>query len=635
MLAVSEARIVRSVPTKFELLPVAPLPVMVAVVLVAMTLVASLPAPLRATAPELAAATAAETATTSALMVALLLASIRIAPLVLKVPSGLLLVPEMVAEIRLPSPLLARVGLPPDTPGLPWVAPMKLRAMLTPMLAAPPLAPPAPAALIVSTLALIEEVSVALTVTVPFQAVEAEPRLAPVTRAWLSPVIVLKLFAPPPATPAEKPLPTAAAIAAAIDLALIVPLLVELTSTLPLGRTEAKFASSALVLRRIVLVANEMPIDGATAAPPLKLAAREAPTAVASMLAVSEARIVRSVLTRLELLPAAESPLMVALVLAAMTLVASLPAPLRATAPPPPAAATAAETATTSALMVALWLASTRMAPPDVKVFLGLPVAPEMVADIRLPSPLLAMVGSPPETPPLPCVAPMKLRAMLMPMLAARPVDPAATATLTVSTLALIKEVSVALTVTEPFQEGEEEPRLALVMRAWLLPVIVLKLLAPPPLRPAEKPLPTAAENVAAIDLELIVLLLAERTTKSPLGNPRAKLASSALVLRRIVLVASAAPMPTDTLDALLLPVREAEAAIAVASMLASSVAIRLSVPFDLMEVVPGAVVSSIVAWMSLLIVLKLNAPVAAKAMAEALPLIAAAIERPKPWESI
>jgi hypothetical protein len=99
-----------------------------------MTLVASLPAPLRATAPELAAATAAETATTSALMVALLLASTRMAPLAVKVPRGVPLGPAIVAEIRLPSPLLAMLGLPPDTPGLPWVAPMKLRAMLTPML---------------------------------------------------------------------------------------------------------------------------------------------------------------------------------------------------------------------------------------------------------------------------------------------------------------------------------------------------------------------------------------------------------------------------------------------------------------------------------------------------------------------
>ena len=119
-----------------------------------------------------------------------------------------------------------------------------------------------------------------------------------------------------------------------MDLELIVLLLVELTSTLPLGSTEAKFASSALVLRRMVLVANEMPIAGAKESPPLKLAAREAPTAVASMLAASLARTVRSVLTRLEVLPLAELPLPEAIVLVAMTLVASLPAPLEGAALP-------------------------------------------------------------------------------------------------------------------------------------------------------------------------------------------------------------------------------------------------------------------------------------------------------------
>ena len=468
MLAASEARIVRSELAK--LLAGAPLPVMVAVVLVAMTLVASLPAPLRAADPEAVAAIAAETATTSALMVALWLASTRMAPLVRKVPSGLAVVPEMVAEMRLPSPLLATVGLPPERAGLPWVAPMKLRARATPMAAAPPLAPPAPAALIVSTLALIEEVSVALTVTVPFQAVEAEPRLAPVTRAWLSPVIVLKLLAPPPARPAEKPLPTATAIAAAIDLALIVPLFVEVIETLPVGRTEAKFASSALVLRRMVLVASEMPIDGAPAAPPLKLAAREAPTAVASMLATSEARIVRSVLLRLELLPEAELPAMVAVVLVAMTLVASLPAPLRATVPEL-AAATAAETATTSALMVAVLVASTRMAPVAVRVPRGLAVVPEMVAEMRLPSPLLAKVGLPPERAGLPWVAPMKLRAMLTPMLAAPalPPVPPLPAAETAMILALIVPGELARTLSLPALMIE-----GLAMEAVVSPRMVL-----------------------------------------------------------------------------------------------------------------------------------------------------------------
>ena len=114
------------------------------------------------------------------------------------------------ALIRLPLPpsrLVKLWGEPPLRALLPWVSPMKLRARATPIAAAPLLAPTEPAAVIVSTLALIEEVSVALTVTVPFQVLPgpvAAPMLALVMRAWLLPVMVLKLLAPPPAKPALK-----------------------------------------------------------------------------------------------------------------------------------------------------------------------------------------------------------------------------------------------------------------------------------------------------------------------------------------------------------------------------------------------------------------------------------------------
>jgi hypothetical protein len=61
----------------------------------------------------------------------------------------------------------------------------------------------------------------------------------------------------------------------------------------------------------------------------LMLTARDAPTAVASMLAASVARTVRLVPRRLAVLLLAELPLTLAVVLVAMTLLASLPAPLK------------------------------------------------------------------------------------------------------------------------------------------------------------------------------------------------------------------------------------------------------------------------------------------------------------------
>jgi hypothetical protein len=110
-------------------------------------------------------------------------------------------------------------------------------------------------------------------------------------------------------------------MAAAMDLEVMVPLVPEVTSTLPEGRTEVKLVSSALVLRLMVLLASDTPIEGATlkSEEPM-LAAREAPMAVASMVAESVARTVRLVLRRVAVLPLTELPLMVALALVATTM---------------------------------------------------------------------------------------------------------------------------------------------------------------------------------------------------------------------------------------------------------------------------------------------------------------------------
>ena len=329
---------------------------------------------------------------------------------------------------------------------------MKLRAKATPIAAAPPFSPPAAAAVMVSTMAVMAEVSDAVTLMLPFQVVETEPRLALVISAWLVPVMVLKLLAPPPDRP-KAPFPTAAEMAAAMDLELMVPLFRELTSTLPVGRTELKLVSSALVLRLMVLLASDTPMEGATlkSEEPM-LAAREAPLAVASMVAESVARAVRLVLLRLAVLPLMELPLMVALVLVAMTLVASLPAPLRAKPVPLEAEATAAETATTDASIVAVWEASAARTPAMLSVFRPLPAGPEITALIRFPAPLFEIEGLPPETPGFPWLAPMKLREMLTPTLAAPalPLPVPAPAAEMAKILASIEPAALTLTLRFP-----------------------------------------------------------------------------------------------------------------------------------------------------------------------------------------
>ena len=69
--------------------------------------------------------------------------------------------------------------------------------------------------------------------------------------------------------------------------------------------------------------------------------------------------------------------------------------------------------------MVAVWEASAAMAPVMLSEFRPLPAGPEITALIRLPSPSLAIEGLPPESAGFPWRAPMKLRAMLTPTLAA------------------------------------------------------------------------------------------------------------------------------------------------------------------------------------------------------------------------
>ncbi len=71
-----------------------------------------------------------------------------------------------------------------------------------------------------------------------------------------------------------------------------------------------------------------------------------------------------------------------------------------------------------------------------------------------------------------------------------------------------------------------------------MFPVMTLKLLAPPPESPNAVLPPSAAAMAAAVDWELIEPLLLELTATLPLGSAEAKLLSSALVLRLIVLLA-------------------------------------------------------------------------------------------------
>ena len=221
-------------------------------------------------------------------MVALWLASTRMAPLAVKELRGLPLVPEIVAEMRLPSPLLVRVGLPPETAALPWVAPMKLRAMLTPMLGAPALPPvaTATAAETAMILALIVPGELASTLILPALMIEG---LA--MEAVVSPRMMLVAEAPPPATPREfwpKVAETAAAAAvlSMVRVARLAPLpssscrlLRRLRSPLLL-RTPVKPEMETSLLPARVLVAVAAPMAGATEKPlPAKeIATLPAPT---------------------------------------------------------------------------------------------------------------------------------------------------------------------------------------------------------------------------------------------------------------------------------------------------------------------------------------------------------------------
>ena len=170
--------------------------------------------------------------------------------------------------------------------------------------------------------------------------------------------------------------------------------------------------------------------------------------------------------------------------------------------------------------MVATWLASNRMAPLAVKVLRGLPLAPEIAAEVRLPSPLLVRVGLPPETAGLLCVAPIKLRAMPTPMLAAPSAAPAAD---TAMILALIVpgELASTLSLAALMIEG-------LAIEAVVSPRIVLCAEAPPPAKPTEFwPMefsPIATETAAAA----AVLSMRRVVRLAPL------ISSSSLLLRRV-----------------------------------------------------------------------------------------------------
>ena len=240
------------------------------------------------------------------------------------------------------------------------------------------------------------------------------------------------------------------------------------------------------------------------------------------------------------------------------TLVASAPAP-------------ESETATAD------WLAIPMAAlPADTWVWRrALLVAPTCTAPLltrstllrlacsKLPWPPAALVtawGFPPDASALPWVAPMKLRARATPIDAWTATFPLLAPVATPSTLAVISLLSLASTLMLPVR-GMGEPavplppevvprpeRLTPSTRARVSPRMMLKLWAPPPLKPPPLllPLPRAVAMATAVASLRMLAWRVALTSKSPPRVRLARLSIWAVTSPLIVLLARETPMATE-----------------------------------------------------------------------------------------
>ena len=240
------------------------------------------------------------------------------------------------------------------------------------------------------------------------------------------------------------------------------------------------------------------------------------------------------------------------------TLVASAPAPESETAPPVELASpTAALPAATLVWRLALLVAPTCTAPLLTRSTLV------RLACSRLPWPPAALVtawGFPPDASALPWVAPMKLRARATPIDAWSATSPLVPPAATPTTLAVISLLSLASTLMLPVR-GMGEPavplppevlprpeRLTPSTSARVSPRMVLKLWAPPPLKPplAVSVSPTAAAMATAVASLLMLGWRVALTSKSPPRVRLARLSIWAVTSPLIVLLARETPMATE-----------------------------------------------------------------------------------------
>ncbi len=245
---------------------------------------------------------------------------------------------------------------------------MRLRAIEMPIETPTPTTPPETAAEAAATRALIDDVSVAVTVTSPVVPVAVVVTWLPAIEAVVCVRITLVAAAPAPLT-AKPTVPPPAANDAAIARLSIADPLVALIETAP-ARTPPTVPSAfavtpeipAVTALSIVFIATVTAIDIAAPTVPAIATASEAPIASARIDESSEAVsvTVRAWMPR-RVCWALGTPVMVAATSVTIVLIAADPAPLAPT-PTVPEPAIAAEAATTRALMrwrdVAVWVSA-------------------------------------------------------------------------------------------------------------------------------------------------------------------------------------------------------------------------------------------------------------------------------------
>ena len=413
--------------------------------------------------------------------------------------------------------------------------------------------PPMPtAAAIAAMVALISELSVAVTVTAPTLWVASpsvEPEMSAVTVASTK----FAASAPPPATAVLFELLAAAAIATAAEIAWIVALSDAVTETAaPPVVSEVTFWIEAVTGSVIEFRANETPMPTEVALSEENPAATEAATTVASMIEVSLAETDIPA----EAMEWDPPPSTVAPMSSETLLKANAPAPVTPVAELlEPEIATAA--ATTVAWMFSFEVAATVTAPVlSVELAIEAVTAPEPVS---VPSPIRLCAS---EAPMPTAVAPSLEN------------DAAAEAA---TTVAVMPDVSVAVTLSAPV--GDPDTPIC-------VPETVAVVSAPIRLSASEAPPATETESLllaliaseAATD---VAVMLSSSVAETVIGEPAASTVPALVKLAATLswMVLRAMPMPIAIVSDLPLPEKLPDTAAAPSSevIVAASDAVTLS----------------------------------------------------------